>query len=119
MLDKDALWNVCLSTARQALWDMRPMDLAQTEALARQYLKEAQFHLEFLEGQGADPNILVRAVQYLAEVHVMPPMKKDVLWFRNMFEVLVELACPNCTAAPEALPFLRDIEKRIASQLQI
>jgi hypothetical protein len=51
--------------------------------------------------------------RYLAEVHAMPPMKKDILWFRYMLEVLVELACPNSSATPEEFPLLMDIENRI------
>jgi hypothetical protein len=61
-----------------------------------------------------DPNLIVRAVQYLALTHAIPPMRDDTSWFQDMLAVLIELACPNCGATPELEPFFRDVERGIA-----
>jgi len=42
-------------------------------------------------------------------------MRDDTSWFLDMFAVLIELACPNCSGAEDLEPFLRDLEEGMAT----
>jgi hypothetical protein len=72
----------------------------EIDALAEKYYRIAHVQLQFITEQNRDPNLLVRAVRYLAHTHALPPMGKDTEWFSDMLGVLIELACPNTGLPP-------------------
>ncbi len=113
-LDHDALRAACFELARAIRWKNDPVDEVIARAMVEMLYREAIFHEEFLVGQGRDPNIIVRAVRYLALKHAIPPMGENPGWFRSMLEVLVELACPNQGVSPDQESFFRDLEAGIA-----
>ncbi len=113
-LDREALRTACFAAARNTMWERRPIDLSSIEDVANRFLSIAEFHEEFVAGQGRDPNLIVRATEYLAHTHAIPPMSDDTSWFENMLAVLVELACPNSGGDPDLEAFYVDIEKGIS-----
>jgi len=113
-LDHEGLRAACFELARAIRWKKDPVDEVIARAMVEMFYREAVFHEEFLVGQGRDPNIITRAVRYLALKHAIPPMGEDPAWFRNMVEVLVELACPNQGVTAEHEAFFQDIEQGIA-----
>ncbi|MEZ4219066.1 MAG: hypothetical protein R3E88_21555 [Myxococcota bacterium] len=113
-LDREALRAACFAAARNTMWERRPVDVSSIEDVANRFFSIAENHEEFVAGQERDPNLIVRAVQYLAHTHAIPPMRSDTSWFQDMLAVLVELACPNCGATPDLETFFRDIEEGIA-----
>src|SRR5437763_15709436 len=94
-LDRTALRNACRDVARTTMWDTQPVDVTAIETLADRFLTIALDHQDFVFGQGRDPNLITRAVRYLAHSLAIPPMKDDTQWFEDMLAALIELACPN------------------------
>lgn len=119
-LDKVALAAACKAVVKQTLWrGPKPQsvdDIADTDQISRlaaAYQEIALRHLEFIEDQKRDPNMLTRAIEYLAEGHAIPPMKDDTRWFDEMLTALIELACPNFIHSKPATAFFKDIEQGI------
>jgi hypothetical protein len=112
-LDNNALAEACFEVARAIRSKKNPVDKVLAKASIQIYFNEAIQHEEFLVNQGRDPNIIVRAVRYLAHKHMIPPMEGNVEAFASMLEVLIELACPNTGVDKEQEAFLKDIEQGI------
>jgi len=83
--------------------------------VAKRFFDIAIEHEEFVVGQERDPNLITRAVAYLAHTHAIPPMRDDTRWFSDMLGVLLELACPNMGVPQEFDRFYKDIEDGIAN----
>lgn len=113
-LDEQTLRAACYEAARATMWARKPIDVREIEELAETFEKIARSHSEQIAEQGRDPNILVRAVQYLAGTHAVAPMGKDTSWFGDMLEALLELACPTATLDEKTGLFLKDVEEGIA-----
>jgi hypothetical protein len=120
MFDNNALRQACREIVRNTLWrGPKPVDINdiadtnQINNLTDRYFAIAIEHIEFVEGQNRDPNMITRAVCYLANSHAIPPMKEDLGWFRNMLESLLELACPNFIPNGKSDPFLEDVKDGI------
>lgn len=113
-LSQESLTAACYDVANRTMSARRPVDVASIEAVAKRFCDIAAEHEDFLVEQGRDPNLIVRAVRYLADKHAIPPMRNDTRWFSDMLEVLIEIACPNCGTTKDIEAFLRDIEDGIA-----
>lgn len=91
-LNTEALHAACLGVARETLWKPKGEKKStekKIETLAEKLHTVALHHVEFITEQGRDPNLLVRAVRYLARTHAIPPMRDDTGWFVDMLDVLV------------------------------
>lgn len=80
-LRKGALNDACVGLAKQILSSRSGVSADLVETLAARFQDEALHHLEFTENQGRDPNLLTRAVHYIADSHAIPPMGTDAVWF--------------------------------------
>lgn len=87
-------------------------DIAET--LAHRFETIALRHVDFVAGQGRDPNLVTRAVHYLAESHGLQQRGADPLWFGEMLACLVELAVPSAIHGGQALAFLDDVQQGTA-----
>ncbi|PZO17981.1 MAG: hypothetical protein DCE87_02605 [Betaproteobacteria bacterium] len=112
-LDRVDLRQACFEVARSIRWRQNPVDEVLAKASVDLYFKEALNHEDFLVGQGRDPNIIVRAVRYIAHKHAIPPMEGDIDAFSVALEVLIELICPNTCVKADQETFFRDIEEGI------
>ena len=124
-LDRDALRQACREVVRHTLWQTPSpqniddiVDTDQIVNLAGGYFEEALVHLEYVEEQGRDPNLIVRAVAYLAQGHAIPPMREDLSWFRNRLEALIELAVPNSGYTADSIAFFADVREGLAEAEQ-
>ncbi len=115
-----ALKEACYKAARSVLWQTpNPQDITdiidteQIERLSQKFYDLAVWHIETMDSLGCDPNLITRAVLYLAYVHAIPPMREDTKWFEEMLHVLIELSCPNLVPTPEAAQIFTDIEEGI------
>ncbi|WP_287600407.1 hypothetical protein [Thiothrix sp.] len=111
VLDRKALHEACLDVARSIHWKKKPIDKLLVDVSSKLYFDEALRYEDFIIGQGRDPNIIVRAIKYIANKHAIPPMTHDLDAFSTALEVLVELACPNTGTEPEQEQFFKDIEE--------
>ena len=121
-LNIEALHAACLGVARETLWKSKgekKSTVKEIEAHAAKLQVVALHHLEFIAEQGRDPNILVRAVRYLAHTHAIPPMRGDTGWYTDMLEVLIELACPNTDLPPKGKDFVADLRKGLSAKLKV
>ena len=118
--NKNALFESCKKVASQTLWQTpNPQDITdiidseQINKTIQGYFEEALSYVEFIIEQKQDPNLITRAVLYLSQAHALPTMKEDLTWFKNMLELLIELAYSNIIHSKETSQFLYDIEKNI------
>jgi hypothetical protein len=111
-LDQEALNSACFSLAKSNKWARRPIDANSIENLAKRLADIASHHIEYLQGQDRDPNIVVRAIRYIEHI-TSYPWGDDTGWVSNVLEALIELACPNTQSHPEFEAFYRDIEEGI------
>jgi hypothetical protein len=123
--DEKALYKACEEVTKHTLWiNPAPMDFsdiidsAQIKNTAQKYFEEAKQSVEFVLELEGDPNLVTRAVLYLAQIHAIPPMKDNVTWFKEMLMALVELACPNMGHSEMSIKFLCDIEEGIKQSRQ-
>lgn len=121
-LNTEALHAACREVAKTTLWKpdgekKRPEK--EIDALAEKYYRIAHVQLQFITEQNRDPNLLVRAVRYLAHTHALPPMGKDTEWFSDMLGVLIELACPNTGLPPKGKAFITDLRRGLSAKLKM
>lgn len=112
-LDHEALRAACFEAARKTMEDARPMDVEKIRRLSDTFYHFALDHVSRIRSQGGEPDILVRAVVYLARTHAISQMHDSIEWFFFMLRALVELACPEREQTGESLVFLADIEEGI------
>jgi hypothetical protein len=112
-LNCNALKRSCLEVAKSIAWQNGPVNDLVSSSFAEILYQEALFYKDFVVNQGSDPNLITRAVNYLAHAHAIPPTGVDISWFRERLSVLIELACPNCTSRNEDEQFYQDIESGI------
>jgi hypothetical protein len=112
-LNHEALRAACFEAARKTMQDARPTDLDKIRKLADTFYGIAWGHLKRIAAQGRDPDILSRAVSYLAHTHAIPPMHDSTEWFFFMLRALVELSCPEVEQNGETSVFLSDIRQGI------
>jgi hypothetical protein len=112
--NRAALEERCYELARSIRWKNDRVDEVLARAMVEGYVREALFHEEYLVGQGRDPNLVVEAVRYLAQVHAIPPHEGNMEWFRTALEILVELACPNAGVTEAQRKFFEELEEGIA-----
>ncbi len=112
--DFAALHEACYVAARGAMWDARPTDVEKIKSLGDSFFSIAVSHLNRVREQKRDPDIVTRAVAYLANTHAIPPMHDSKEWFIFMLAAIMELACPSCIQNNESAAILSDIEKGIS-----
>lgn len=112
-LDTDALKSACYEVARNTKWATHPVDTDDIKRLADELYQISSQQAEFVAGESREPDLVSRAVRYLAHTHAIPPMEDDTRWFGDMLEALLELACPTTGMTWEAAAFFYDIETGI------
>jgi hypothetical protein len=113
-LNHAALHAACYVAAQKTMLDARPTDVQRIKKLADTFYALCLEHISRIKKQGRDPNLLVRAVTYLADNHAIQPMHDSTEWFFFMLRALLELACPEQVKNRESLDFLADIEQGLA-----
>jgi hypothetical protein len=113
-LDHAELHAACFVAAQKTMMDARPTDVARIQKLADTFYAFCLEHISRVKAQGRDPNILVRAVKYLADTHAIQPMHDSTEWFFFMLRALLELACPERVQNRESFDFFADIEEGLA-----
>jgi len=116
-LDTEALRRACREVAKSTLWQTpEPYDINdiigsdQIDRTIQAYFAEAEQRAADLAEANQDPNIVTRAVLYLAVEHAIPPMKDDLRWFEDSLDVLLRLVNPITFPAKDGVPFMADVE---------
>ena len=115
--DKQALMEACRELARCTLWQtpdpysvLDIIDEVQIGRTIAGYLAEATLQAGPILGQGSDPNVVTRAVRFLAYEVAMPPMKDDQYWFSVALTVLLALVHPTSPPSQDGAAFMADLE---------
>jgi hypothetical protein len=111
MDENEELKNACFDVARTTKWALKPVDTAEINAHAEILYQIAKEHVS--EPLQIDLPLITRAVRYLRQVHAMPPMDDNTMWFYNMLRVALEIARPNTGVEEENKEFLRDMRDGI------
>lgn len=117
-LQRGTLNDACLRLAKRVLWTGNETSTDIAETLAIKFEEVALFHVDFIERQQRDPNILTRAINYLAEAHAIPAMGTDLRWLREMLACLVELAVPDSILTVQGSEFLKDIQTGVTQSIE-
>jgi hypothetical protein len=101
------LLQACFDVARITKWVRKPVDSVEITALGEKLY-------EIAKGQVSpkleiDLPVIARAVRYLGQVHAMPPMDGNKVWFSEMLRAVLEIARPNIGVDEENKEFLRDM----------
>lgn len=111
----DGLRQACFELARITKWDLKPVDTAAIQSLADRYYEIASGQVN--AEMDIDEGLVARAVNYLANVHAMPPMGENTSWFSDSLRVVLEVARPNAGVNDENKEFLKEMLNGIANSL--
>ena len=117
--DRVALEQACYELARSIRWKDDRVDEVLARSMVEAYVLAALFHEEYLIGRGRDPNFLVEAVRYLAQVHAIASLEGNMEWFRTALEVLVALASPNAGVTEMQRKFFDELEEGTAKSREV
>jgi hypothetical protein len=101
-----------LFLAKTSKCEKAPVDVDAINSLAESFAQSAECHVDYLQGQQRDPNIVTRAIRYI-EHHHRRPWGERIYWFDATLEILIELACSNTQATITSKLFYRDLEEGI------
>ena len=126
VLDRKALEEACRRVSENTMWiHPKPKDMSdiitteEIKAVVSRYFEIAVEVAESVKDAGGDPNLVVRAVDYMAVQHAMPPLRDDVRWFQECLDSIALLACPELTGAQASYhPFHDDILYGVAIALK-
>jgi len=115
-LNRAALRAACYEVARAVYWEPNNPEAFCLDAInpvARRYYKTALIEAKGFQDAGLDPNMIVRAVRYLGQMHAIPPQREHPAWFADSLAVLAELVCPGDVPHGLSVEFLRDVQRGI------
>jgi hypothetical protein len=113
-LNHAELHAACYVAAQKTMMDARPTDVQRIKKLADNFYTISLEHISRVKVQGRDPNMVVRAVKYLADTHAIQPMHDSTEWFFFMLRALLELACPEKVKNSDTLDFFKDLDEGLA-----
>ena len=102
------------------MWEKQIQTIEQIEGnlnelneMTENFYNSAMFYLVNIESLYGKDEIIIRAINYINEVHVIPPLRGNYAWFEYTLGAVLELACPNSRLSKKNLNFLNDIESGI------
>jgi hypothetical protein len=116
MPGNDDLEQACLELALAIKIVKEPISSDDARGLANRFLAVAEDRMYL--PLDIDRPLVTRAVRYLTQVHAIPPLGDDTLWFSNMLSAVREIARPNSGVDEENKEFLKDMADGIKSSLE-
>ncbi|MFY3589560.1 hypothetical protein ACOTHW_02960 [Achromobacter xylosoxidans] len=104
----------CREVAKGTLWTGSETSADVIETHTHRLMQRCDHEIDYISGMGRDPNLLTRAIRYIAHTHAIPPMGTDIEWFASTVECLIELAVPNTGQTVESAAFLHDVQEGIS-----
>ena len=110
----------CFNLSISLMWEKQIQTIEQIEGnlnelneMTENFYNSAMFYLVNIESLYGKDEIIIRAINYINEVHVIPPLRGNYAWFEYTLGAVLELACPNSRLSKKNLNFLNDIESGI------
>jgi len=107
----------CRALARLLLARHNSVSQDILDTVATRLMQDAAAHADYVQQLGRDPNMVTRAVLYLADTHAHPELGSDTGWFRPMLACLLELAAPSLALSSAGARFLLDVEEGVAQAI--
>jgi hypothetical protein len=104
----------CREVAKATLWKGGEASADIIETYTQKLMKRCEYDIDYISAMERDPNLLTRAIRYIAHTHAIPPMGTDIEWFATMVQCLIELAVPNTGQTPDSSAFLHDVQEGIS-----
>lgn len=117
-MDYTELEIACREVAKATLWTGRELSADILATHAEKLASLCEDHIQYVRDMGRDPNLITRAVRYIAHTHAIPPMGTHIEWFEDMLRCLIELAVPNTGQTPTSIAFLHDVKEGIEESMQ-
>jgi len=89
--------------------------MEELSEMTQELYKVSLEQFELVDGLGGNKDLLVKAIEYINQVHAVPLLRGNISWFNNTLRVLLELTCPNSILVKNSSPykFLIDIENGV------
>ncbi len=118
---RESIREACFDLAVSLMWERDNItiadietNLAELQVITETFYNIAIFNLENIESLEGKPEILIRAIKYIENIHSIPPLRNNFEWFDYTLRAVIEIACPNNRLSRNNLEFLADIENGIA-----
>jgi len=116
-LRNNELDEACAALARLLLARSKSVSQDILDTVTTRLQRDAAGHADYVQQLGRDPNMVTRAVHYLADTHAHPELGSDTAWFRPMLACLLELAAPSLALSGAGARFLLDVEEGVAQAI--
>ncbi|KAA9346095.1 hypothetical protein [Adhaeribacter soli] len=124
-MEKDKIKEACFHLATDLLcleynqsFENVDSNLPQLSRMTDGFHRIALENLDLIKDLGGSEELLVRAINYVSNVHAIPPLIENYRWFDNTLRTLLELACPNSGVTDENKKFLHDLINGINESLE-
>ncbi len=112
-----SIQNACLKVARTNMWDNKPSDTSPMLEYQEELTQIAIEALEHFNELGAKEQDVADAIHYIEQVYAMPPIKSNIVWFKETLFTILELAFPNGGVSDEAARFAKRLIAGLKEQM--
>lgn len=113
----DKINKACFDLSVSLMWEKDALTIEKVDnhldelkKMTDKFIEIAHFYLENIESLEGNKAILIRAINYIDQVHAIPPLRGNYEWFDNTLGTLIEIACPNSRITKNQLEFIQDLE---------
>ena len=115
-IDKNTLKDASLMFADIILANSGHSISTEKDALSEDIYNQAMGFCNILISNNCDPNVVPRAMKYLAAKHPFTLDKDSGKHWPHMLEVLLEIVCSRVESTDDVKLFLDDLEKSITKE---
>ncbi|MCK4950498.1 MAG: hypothetical protein KAS48_01675 [Gammaproteobacteria bacterium] len=110
--------NACIEVARINMWDNKPVDATPMIEYQEKMLGVGIEALEHFRELGATEQDIADAIHYVAQVYALPPIRDDLMWFKDTLFTILEPAFPNSGVSDKAARFALKLIAGLQEQIQ-
>lgn len=112
--------EACFDLSVSLMWEKESLTAdtilahtAELNAMAEEFYKISLWHMQNIEDEARQGEIVVRIIRYIDAAHAIPPLRGNIKWFDYTLAALVELASPNAGLTKSDGKVLEDFEDGI------
>jgi len=109
--------KACIEVARTNMWDNKPVDATPIIEFQDNILSVGIEALEHYQDLGATEQDIADAIHYVAQVYALPPIRNNVMWFKETLFTILEPAFPNGGVSDEAARFANRLITGLQEQI--
>jgi len=112
-----SIQNACMKVARTNMWDNKPSDTSPMLEYQEKLTLIGIEALAHFNDLGATEQDVADAIHYIDQVYAMPPIKNNIVWFKETLFTILEPAFPNGGVSDEAAKFANRLITGLKEQL--